>query len=115
MPKPGIIVELLVAGGTIAICGSSVVFGSLYGGYGLLGFYGNTVPEEFPVATKLVMTAFWWAPFLYGVLLLVLLWTRVRHPGCRWITWSVLCVAALTTAFVVYGIVRPFATTTFGV
>ena len=112
MSKTGVIVELLVTGVTTVACGVLVMFGSLYGRVFLLEGYGYAM-EMLPLVTILAITAFWWAPYLYGSLLIVLLVVRIRYPGCRWITWSALCIASLAAAIVVFGMARPVVTTMF--
>ena len=112
MPKPGIIVEVLLAAGTTAACGAMVVFGSLYGGRALEEFYGDA-GVMFSLATRLAISAHSWIPILYGSLMLALLVIRICCPGWRWVTFSVLCVVALAAALVIYGITLPYATTTF--
>ncbi len=111
MPKREKIIELLVTASTLVALGFIVSFSSACGAYGLSEIYGDT--DDFPLATFLAINAFRWSPFLFGLLLLGYIWLSFRPGECRWASWCALSIAALTTAIVLYGIVRPYASTTF--
>ena len=111
MPKREKIIELLVTASTIVALGVIVFFSSAYGARGLSEIYGDT--DQFRPATMLAVSAFRWTPFLFGTLLLGYLWLSIRPGECRWASWCALSIAALTTGMVFYGIVLPFAFTTF--
>ena len=111
MPKPGIKLELLIAGGTILVCGIATAFCANLARYALSEMYDGTGflgPE-----TQFAIRALWWAPIFYGLLLAVLIVWKLRQPKCQWITWAVLSATALATALVLFGVVSPFATTMF--
>ncbi|MEO6478272.1 MAG: hypothetical protein ABIQ96_24330 [Luteolibacter sp.] len=111
MLKLGEIVELLVTTAMIVVLGVIVFFSSAHGARGLAEIYGDTA--QFRLATLLAITAFRWTPFLFGGLLLGYLWLRFQASECRWAACCALSIAALTTALVLYGLVVPFANTTF--
>ena len=105
------IIELIGTSATIVALGVLVYFGSGHGSRALFEMYCRT--EGFTPVTSLAITAFRWGPFLYGALFLVNIWLSVRSNACHWASWCALSVAGLTTGLVLYGIVRPFAYTTF--
>ena len=96
---------------TILALAIIVFFGSAYGARGLSEIYGDT--DRFGIETLLAITAYRWSPFLFATILIGYVWSCVRRGERRWASWCALSVTALTTAFVLYGIVRPFASTTF--
>ena len=111
MPNRETTIEMVVTATTIVGLAAVVFFGSPYGARGLSEIYGDS--DMFGIETTLAITAYRWIAFLFSALLLGYVWLRVRHEERRWASWSALSFAALVTAFVLYGIVLPFASTTF--
>lgn len=111
MPERGNTTELVITAATIAALGLIVWIASARGASGLSEMYGGT--DQFRFATLLAISGHRWAPFAFGGLLVGFLWAHSR-PGTRgWASWSALSIAGLTTALVLYGVVLPFASTTF--
>lgn len=111
MPNRETTIEIAVTVITIVVLGVVVFFGSAYGAIGLSEIYGDS--DMFGIETTLAITAYRWTPFLFAPLLLGYVWLRVQHRERRWASWSALSLAGLVTALVLYGIVLPFASTTF--
>ncbi|MBK1881958.1 hypothetical protein JIN85_06000 [Luteolibacter pohnpeiensis] len=111
MLKRDKITELLGTAATIVALGCIVFLASAIGARGLSEIYNGT--DSFGSMTMFAITAFRWTPFLFGGLLLSFIWIHVRHGECRWASWCALIVAGLTTGLVLYGMVLPFASTTF--
>ncbi len=104
-------IELVVTVTTIVALAVVVFFGSAYGSRGLSEIYGDS--DQLGVVTLFAITAYRWSPFLFATILLGYFWLRVRRGERRWASWCALSLAGLTTALVLYGIVLPFASTTF--
>jgi hypothetical protein len=111
MPEREKTIELIVTSATIVALAFIVFYASAWGAIGLFEIYGDT--GQFGIETLLAITAHRWTPFLFATLLTGYIWLRVRPGECRWASWCTLSVAALTTAMVLYGLVLPFASTTF--
>ena len=111
MPNRESIIELVVTVMTIVALAVIVIFGSAYGSKGLYEIYGGSA--MFGLETLFAVSAYRWSPFLFTTILVGYVWLRVRRRECRWVSWCALSLAALTTALVLYGIVLPFASTTF--
>lgn len=111
-PKQEILGELFCVGTTIIVCGLIVAFGGGYGRVALDAIYSD---QEFPFdfVTHIARTAAIWSPALYGFLFFTVIIIRLKFLGSHWITWAALCIAAIAAALTLYGIVKPFATTTF--
>jgi len=111
MPNRESTIELVVTVATIVASAVIVFFGSAYGARGLSEIYGDS--DMFGVETLFAITAYRWSPFLFATILLGYVWLRVWREERRWASWCALSLAGLTTALVLYGIVLPFASTTF--
>ncbi len=111
MPNRESTIELIVTVATIIALAVIVFFGSAYGARGLSEIYGDS--DMFGIETLFAITAYRWSPFLFATILLGYVWLRVRREERRWASWCALSLASLTTALVLYGIVLPFASTTF--
>lgn len=111
MPKRESTIETVVTVVTIAALAVMVGFGSAYGGRGLSEIYGET--STFGLETRIAITAHLWSPFLFGIILLGYVWLRMGGEQARWPSWCALSLASLITGVVFYGIVLPFAATTF--
>jgi hypothetical protein len=105
------VIERVITAGTIAALGLIVWIASARGASGISEMYGG--PDQFRFATLLAISAHRWAPFAFGVLLAGFIGAHMRPGSCRWASWSTLSIAGLTTAFVLYGLVLPVASTTF--
>lgn len=105
------VMERVITAATIAALGLIVCIASARGAGGLSEMYGGT--DQFRVVTLLAISAHRWAPFGFGVLLAGFIGAHSRRGSCRWASWSALSIAGLTTALVLYGLVLPFASTTF--
>lgn len=104
-------IELVVTVATIVALAVMVFFGSAYGARGLIELYGDS--DMFDVETLFAITAYRWSPFLFATILIGYVWLRFQRGERRWASWCALSMAGLTTALVFYGIVLPFASTTF--
>lgn len=111
MPNRESTIEIIVTVATIVALAVLVFFGSAYGARGLSEIYGDS--DMFGIETLFAITAYRWSPFLFGTILIVYVWLRGRRGERRWASWCALSLASLTTGLVLYGVVLPFASTTF--
>ena len=111
MPIRESTVEIIVTVTTIVALAVIVFFGSVYGARGLAEIYGDS--NTFEMATLFAKTAYRWSPYLFATILIGYFWLRGRMGDRRWTSWCALSLASITTGLVFYGIVVPFASTTF--
>jgi len=69
--------------------------------------------EKLPLVTRIGLKAHIWGPIVYGVLLVLMLWLRIRRPEQRWPTFVIVMVASLLAVLVFWTLMLPFARTTF--
>lgn len=112
MQNPGPKLELLIVTATVFVCGVSVAFSSVLARHALTEMYSVDL-SYFRIETRMALTAWWWAPVVFGLLVIALWVVKLSRPNWHWISWSILGVTCLISTLVLYGIVSPFATTTF--
>jgi hypothetical protein len=110
-PSRILITELAVIVTTLVVLALIVFFGSAYGALAHSEIYGDT--NIFGFETVLATTAYRWSPFAFALIIIGYVWCRIQRTKHTWVSWCALSLAALITGLVLYGIVRPFASTTF--